>query len=282
MSKYIIVEDESITKYFKEIKKSSKLTSEEEIELSKKIQNGDQQAFNKLINANLKFVIKIAKDYQGQGLSLNDLISEGNEGLIKAAKRFDGSLGNRFISYAVWWIRQSIRESLNNNSRTIRLPTNIVGKIHSTKKDVNQFILKNGREPQYGEEFINNKGNVVVEDYVIPSCDSYNCSLKNSDNFYENELVNLIPCDNSTIYEGEDVKEEMIKKEINNILSILSDRERNIIELYFGIGKNHDGVTLEVIGDIYNLTKERVRQIKDKGIKKLRHNVHRLASLINE
>ncbi len=281
-NKYIIVDDESIAKYFKDIKKSEKLTSEEEFLLAKKIKEGDQVALNKMVTSNLKFVIKVAKEYQGQGLSLADLIGEGNEGLIKAANKFDRDKGCRFISYAVWWIRQSIREALNNYSRTIRLPTNIVTKIYTTKKDKNKFILENGRAPQYGETFINSKGETIVEDFVAPTCKSYNSPIFNNDNNYENELLDVIPSDFETIYEGEDVKNKLIKEEIENILSVLTNRERDIVELYFGINKEHEGVTLEVIGDIYNLTKERVRQIKDKAIKKLRHNVHKLATLINE
>lgn len=282
-NKYIIVEDESVVKYFKDIKKSEKMSPEEEYILSKRAQNGDRKALEKMVTANLKFVVKIAKEYQGQGLSLSDLINDGNEGLIKAATKFDRDKGCKFISYAVWWIRQSIRESLNNYSRTIRLPTNVVTKIYSNKKDTNRFMLENGRTPEYGEVYINNKGEEVVEDFVTPSCESFNINTNDDDDYKNNLLDVIVDSSFETIYEIEGVREKRVKEEINNILSVLSKRERNIIELYFGINSDlEEGVTLEAIGDTYNLSKERVRQIKDKAIKKLRHNVHTLAILINE
>ncbi|MEI6881255.1 MAG: RNA polymerase sigma factor RpoD/SigA [Bacteroidota bacterium] len=265
---------DSISKYFKDVRKSVILTPKEEVELAKKIKKGDQSAVDKLVNANLKFVVSIAKDYQGQGLPLSDLISEGNYGLIKAATRFDHKKGFRFISYAVWWVKQSIIQSLNDNARIVRLPANVINKISYLKKEIVKFEMENEREPVYGEIF--DKDNEPMALIHYPKCSSLN-EMINEDG---DELIELVGIEQ----EDEDrlVVDERLKKELNNTLSVLDERERVIIECYFGINTDFKPMTLEAIGERYNLTKERIRQIKEKAIRKLRHNAHDLFCLINE
>lgn len=265
---------DSISKYFKDVRKSVILTPKEEVELAKKIKEGDQSAVDKLVNANLKFVVSIAKDYQGQGLPLSDLISEGNYGLIKAATRFDHKKGFRFISYAVWWVKQSIIQSLNDNARIVRLPANVINKISYLKKEIVKFEMENERKPVYGEIF--DKDNEPMALIHYPKCSSLN-EMINEDG---DELIELVGIEQ----EDEDrlVVDERLKKELNNTLSVLDERERFIIECYFGIDTDFKPMTLEAIGERYDLTKERIRQIKEKAIRKLRHNAHDLFCLINE
>lgn len=265
---------DSISKYFKDVRKSVILTPKEEVELAKRIKEGDQSAVDKLVNSNLKFVVSIAKEYQGQGLSLSDLISEGNYGLIKAATRFDHEKGFRFISYAVWWVKQSIIQSLNDNARMVRLPANVINKISYLNKEIAKFEMENEREPVYGEIFDKDNEAMVFINY--PKCSSLN-EVINEDG---DELIELV----GTELEEEDklVVDERIKNELNNTLSVLDERERAIIETYFGVNTNLEPMTLEAIGEKYNLTKERIRQIKEKAIRKLRHNSHDLFCLINE
>jgi RNA polymerase primary sigma factor len=273
--KFINFNDEdTLGKYFKEIRKSTILTQKEEIELAKKIKKGNQNAINKLVNANLKFVVSIAKEYQGQGLPLSDLINEGNYGLIKAATRFDHKKGFRFISYAVWWIKQSIIQSLNENARVVRLPANVINKLSKLNKEISKFELENEREPVFGEIF--DKYNEAVSLIKYPKHSSLN-DIINEDG---DELLELIPDDITDKDELEiDIK---LKEQINKTLSILNERERVIIELYFGINSGCESMTLESIGERYSLTKERIRQIKEKAIRKLRHNSHDLYSFVNE
>ena len=273
--KFINFNDEdTLGKYFKEIKKSTILTQKEEVELAKKIKRGNQNAINKLVNANLKFVVSIAKEYQGQGLPLSDLINEGNYGLIKAATRFDHKKGFRFISYAVWWIKQSIIQSLNENARVVRLPANVINKLSKLNKEISKFELENEREPVFGEIF--DKYNEPVSLIKYPKHSSLN-DIINEDG---DELLELIPDDITDKDELEnDIK---LKEEINKTLSILNERERVIIELYFGINSGFESITLESIGERYSLTKERIRQIKEKAIRKLRHNSHDLYSFVNK
>ena len=273
--KFINFNDEdTLGKYFKEIRKSTILTQKEEIELAKKIKKGNQNAINKLVNANLKFVVSIAKEYQGQGLPLSDLINEGNYGLIKAATRFDHKKGFRFISYAVWWVKQSIIQSLNENARVVRLPANVINKISQLNKEISKFELENEREPVFGEIF--DKYNEAFSLIKYPKHSSLN-QIINEDG---DELLELIPDDITDKDELEiDIK---LKEEINKTLSILNERERVIIELYFGINSGCESMTLESIGERYSLTKERIRQIKEKAIRKLRHNSHDLYSFVNE
>jgi RNA polymerase primary sigma factor len=265
--------DDSIAKYFKDVKKSIILTKEQEVDLAKRIKLGDQKAIHQLVKANLKFVISIAKEYQGQGLPLSDLINEGNYGLIKAASKFDHKKGFRFISYAVWWIKQSILQSLNDNARIVRLPANVISKISYLNKEITKFETENEREPIFGEIF--DKDNDIMSLVIYPRCASLN-EVINEDG---DELIDLIPIEDS-----EDSLEidERLKNEINKTLSVLETRERMIIEAYFGINTDCRPMTLEAIGERYNLTKERIRQIKEKAIRKLRHNAHDLYNLINE
>ena len=273
--KFINFNDEdSLGKYFKEIRKSTILTQKEEIDLAKKIKRGNQNAINRLVNANLKFVVSIAKEYQGQGMPLSDLINEGNYGLIKAATRFDHKKGFRFISYAVWWIKQSIIQSLNENARVVRLPANVINKISQLNKEISKFELENEREPVFGEIF--DKYNEAFSLIKYHKHSSLN-QIINEDG---DELLELIPDDITDKDALEiDIK---LKEEINKTLSILNERERVIIELYFGINSGCESMTLESIGERYGLTKERIRQIKEKAIRKLRHNSHDLYSFVNE
>lgn len=266
--------EDSVTKYFKDIKKTSLLTQEEEILLAKRIQLGDQDAIDKLVTSNLKFVISIAKEYQGQGLPLSDLINEGNYGLLKAATKFDYNKGFRFISYAVWWVKQSILESLNENARTVRLPANVINKISYLNKEIAKFEKDNEREPVFGEIF--DKNNEVAVLLTYPRCSSLN-DVINEDG---DEMVDLLVSDDTT--NNELVIDARIKDGLNKVLDILDERERDIIESYFGLNKEHDGMTLEAIGEKYGLTKERIRQIKFKALRKIRHNAENLYALINE
>lgn len=272
--KYTIFEtDDSVTKYFKEVRKSKILTPNEELILAKRIKAGDEKAKQELIQANLKFVISIAKEYQGQGLLLCDLINEGNYGLIKAANRFDHTRGFRFISYAVWWVKQSIIQSLNDNARIVRLPVNVINKISKLNKDIVKFENDNEREPVYGEIFDNDK-----EFFGLNY--SKTSSLNQMINDDGDELIELIPSESEN--PDQDEINGLIKKELNKTLMVLDDRERAIIENYFGINTDFEPMTLEEIGELYGLTKERIRQIKLKALRKLRHNAHNLQTLMNE
>lgn len=271
--KYVNFEnDDTIGKYFKDVRKSIVLTPTQEVELAKRIENGDDKAMHELVNANLKFVISVAKEYQGQGLTLSDLINEGNYGLIKAATRFDHKRGFRFISYAVWWIRQSIIQSLNDNARIVRLPANVINKMSYLNKEIAKFEYENEREPVFGE--IKDKDKDTSSMLYFPKCVSLNESI----NEEGDELIQLIA---SEVEEEILIIDDRVKTQINKTLSILDDREREIIESYFGINSQCEGMTLEAIGEKYSLTKERIRQIKQKAIRKLRHNAHDLFTLIN-
>jgi RNA polymerase primary sigma factor len=258
---YILINRcDTITKYFKDVNNTELLTIEEETELANKIQaDGDELAIEKLVKSNLKFVVSIAKEYQGMGLALPDLISDGNLGLIKAATRFDPTRGFRFISYAVYWIKQSIMQSLNDNSRMIRLPSNIINKISKSYKD--------------------NKP-LGSDDEIYPTCISLNTKLYG--NSKEFEILDVLPDDSVDEFEILDRETLKLKDAINKSLSMLNDRERGIIECYYGINTHCEPMTLEAIGDKYHLTKERIRQIKEKAIRRLRHNNDELYSLINQ
>lgn len=266
--RFIETSEDSISNYLKEVRKIDLLTPEEEVELTKKIAEGDKRAQDKLVSANLRFVISIAKEYQGQGVPLVDLISEGNYGLIKAAKKFDHTKGFRFISYAVWWVKQSILQSLSENSRTVRLPVNITNQLMKIKREISQFEQDNHRPPT----------DVDMDLTILqhPTCTSLNDKI-NEDG---DEILDLIP-DNSFIRPDEDFYgEEMLKNEMEKTLSVLSDRERKIINMYFGIDGN--SLTLEQIGDEFGLTKERIRQIKEKALRKLKNNCTNLFEFIKK
>jgi RNA polymerase primary sigma factor len=270
--------EDSIGKYFKEVRKSELLTIDEEIALAKRIQEGDEVAVELLVKANLKFVISIAKEYQNQGLPLADLINEGNYGLIKAALRFDVTRGFRFISYAVWWVKQSIIQSLNDNSRMIRLPANVINKLYKIRKELEKFEFENEREAYIGEVLNSEKG--LDEDELsmmsIPKVNSLNVQI----NEEGGELSELI-ADTSEDVDDKYEIDQRVKQELDKALSVLDERERDIIESYFGINTEHSGMTLDDIGERYELTKERIRQIKEKAIRKLRHNSNNLFELIN-
>jgi RNA polymerase primary sigma factor len=261
--------EDTISKYFKDVKKTVSLTPEQEVELAIRIKNGDKSAIDELVTANLKFVVSVAKDYQGQGLTLSDLINEGNYGLIKAAYRFDHTRGFKFISYAVWWVKQSIMQSLNENSRVVRLPANVINKISKLNKefgngDDNENELMSDMS-DFDESLLNYQKTT---------------SLNHTINDDGNEIIDLIIGDDETSSETLEIS-DIVKTELKNILSDLDERERMIIESYFGINTEHDGMTLEAIGDKYDLTKERIRQIKEKAIRKLRHNTKKLQSLMS-
>jgi RNA polymerase primary sigma factor len=266
--KFIETCEDSISNYLKEVRKLDLITPTEEVELAKKIVDGDKKALDKLVNANLRFVISIAKEYQGHGIPLVDLISEGNYGLIKAATKFDHTKGFRFISYAVWWIRQSILQSLSENSRTVRLPVNIVNQLAKVKKEISQFEQENQREPTDMD--------MDLSVLLHPKCGSLNEKI-NEDG---DEILDLIS-DDSFVRPDEDFySEEILKVELEKTLSVLSKRERDIVNMYFGV----DGVsmTLEQIGDEFGLTKERIRQIKEKALRKLKNNCENLFELIQK
>lgn len=266
--------DDTIAKYFKEVRKSVILTPQEELELAKRIKKGEQSAIDELVKANLKFVISIAKEYQNQGLQLSDLINEGNYGLIKAAQRFDHNRGFRFISYAVWWVKQSIIQGLNDNARTVRLPANVINKLAYLNKQIAKFEHQNEREPVFGEIF--DKDAEAMAILSFPKIASLNETI----NEEGDELIELIVGEDPS--DNEFVIDERIKSELNKTLDILTEREREIVECYFGVNIDSEPMTLEAIGEKFGLTKERIRQIKEKAIRKCRHNAHDLYSLINE
>ncbi len=264
--KYIDQSEESISKYLKEVRKTNTLTPEEEVVITKKIFEGDESQIELLVKANLRFVISIAKEYQGQGIPLVDLINEGNYGLIKAAKKFDYTRGFRFISYAVWWIRQSILQSLSDNSRTVRLPVNITNQLSKIRKEIAQFEQENQRKPIHGE--------MDLSVLNHPTCGSLNDKV-NEDG---DEVLDLVEDTSFERPDSDFYSDDILKKNIEKTLSILSDREKTIINMYFGI----DGspMTLEQIGEEYDLTKERIRQIKEKSLRKLRSNCDNLFDFV--
>lgn len=269
--------DDSVTKYFKEVRKSTIITAEEEVELSKRIQEGDDSAIEELVFANLKFVISIAKEYKNQGLPLCDLINEGNYGLIKAATKFDHTRGFRFISYAVWWVKQSIIQSLNDNARTIRLPTNVINKLSQLRKEIDKFKLENEREPVYGDIEIEGE-NVEIFNFE----QNVTKSLNDVINETGSELYEIIENPNTVEVENFYDIDNIVKDELTKVLILLSDRERLIIEYYYGLDSKYEPMTLEAIGEKFNLTKERVRQIKHNALRKLRHNSHELFNVLSK
>ena len=263
-------ESASLDKYLQEIGREELITAEEEVILAKKIKDGDQSALEKLTRANLRFVVSVAKQYQNQGLSLPDLINEGNLGLIKAARRFDETRGFKFISYAVWWIRQSILQALAEQSRIVRLPLNQVGSLNKINKAFSKLEQQFEREPTADElaEVLDLPIDKVSDTMKVSgrhvSMDAPFANGEESSLF--DVLVNL---DSPKADTG--LMNESLSKEIDRALSTLTERERDVVKLFFGIGLNH-GLTLEEIGDKFDLTRERVRQIKEKAIRRLRHS----------
>ena len=262
-------ESASLDKYLQEIGKEDLITVEEEVELAQRIRKGDQRALEKLTRANLRFVVSVAKQYQNQGLSLPDLITEGNLGLIKAAEKFDETRGFKFISYAVWWIRQSILQALAEQSRIVRLPLNQVGSLNKINKAYARFEQENERRPSPEE---------LAETLDLPAekvADTLRVSGRHISvdaPFVEgedNSLLDVLVNDDSPIADRTLINESL-STEVERALSTLTERERDIIKLFFGI--NCQEMTLEEIGEKFGLTRERVRQIKEKAIRRLRHS----------
>ncbi len=262
-------ESQSLDKYLQEIGKVELLTSEEEVDLARKIKKGEQKALEKLTKANLRFVVSVAKQYQNQGLSLGDLINEGNLGLIKAAKRFDETRGFKFISYAVWWIRQSILQALAEQSRIVRLPLNRVGALNKIGKAFSTLEQEFEREPSASElaEELDMSLFEVADTLKISGRHlSMDAPFAQGE---DNRLLDVIQDERTPLPDNE-LMRESLSREVERALSTLSDREAEVIRLYFGLGREHS-LTLEEIGEKFNLTRERVRQIKEKAIRRLRH-----------
>ncbi len=261
-------ESQSLDKYLQEISKEELITADEEVELAQRIKAGDQIALEKLIKSNLRFVISVAKQYQNQGLTLPDLINEGNLGLIKAAQRFDETRGFKFISYAVWWIRQSILQALAEQSRIVRLPLNQVGSLNKLNKTFSKLEQQYERAPS-SEELAEELD--ITEDKVNDTLKVGGRHVSMDAPFQEgedNSLLDVLINDDSPNADI-DLMSESLHREIKRSLSTLSEREREVIILFFGIGMKH-GLTLEEIGTKFDLTRERVRQIKEKAIRRLR------------
>ncbi len=262
-------ESQSLDKYLQEIGKVDLLTPDEEVTLAQKIKEGDQLALEKLTKANLRFVVSVAKQYQNQGLSLGDLINEGNLGLIKAAKRFDETRGFKFISYAVWWIRQSILQALAEQSRIVRLPLNRVGSLNKISKSFSELEQKFEREPSPEEiaEVLDLTTSEVVDTLKISGRHvSVDAPFVQGE---ENRLLDVLENEDE---ESPDMglMTDSLRKEVQRALSTLTKREADVVTLYFGLNGQHS-LTLEEIGEEFNLTRERVRQIKEKAIRRLRH-----------
>lgn len=260
-------ESASLDKYLQEIGRKELITVDEEVELAQRIKQGDQAALDKLVSANLRFVVSVAKQYQNQGLSLPDLIDEGNLGLIKAAQKFDETRGFKFISYAVWWIRQSILQALAEQSRIVRLPLNQVGSLNKIGKALSRFEQENERRPSPEE---------LAEQLDVP-VDKISDTMKVSGRHVsvdapfvegeDNSLLDVLVNDDAPIADRS-LMNESLSKEIDRALATLTERESEIIKMFFGIGCQE--MTLEEIGDKFGLTRERVRQIKEKAIRRLR------------
>ena len=262
-------ESQSLEKYLQEIGKVDLITPEEEVNLAIRIKQGDQIALEKLTKANLRFVVSVAKQYQNQGLSLSDLINEGNLGLIKAAQRFDETRGFKFISYAVWWIRQSILQALAEQSRIVRLPLNKVGLSNKISKAYSQLEQEFEREPST-EELANilEIGTEEVETTLGVAARHVSVDAPFVDS-EDNTLLDVLENPNSDAADSELSHYDSLRREIERSLGTLTERQRDVIKLYFGIGVEHP-MSLEDIGEKFSLTRERVRQIKDKAITKLR------------
>lgn len=260
-------ESASLDKYLQEIGRKDLITVDEEVELAQKIKQGDQAALDKLVSANLRFVVSVAKQYQNQGLSLPDLIDEGNLGLIKAAQKFDETRGFKFISYAVWWIRQSILQALAEQSRIVRLPLNQVGSLNKIGKALQRFEQENERRPSPAE--LAEQLDVPVEKIV----DTMKVSGRHVSvdapfvDGEDNSLLEVLPNEDSPMADSS-LTQESLSKEVNRALEQLNPRERDILKMFFGIGCQE--MTLEEIGAKFDLTRERVRQIKEKAIRRLK------------
>ena len=262
-------ESASLDKYLQEIGREELITVEDEVELAQRIRKGDQEALEKLTRANLRFVVSVAKQYQNQGLSLPDLINEGNLGLIKAAEKFDETRGFKFISYAVWWIRQSILQALAEQSRIVRLPLNQVGSLNKINKALSKFEQENERLPSPEElAVILDIPREKIADTLRVSGRHVSVDAPFVDG-EDNNLLDVLPnTDSPNADRG--LLNESLNKEIERALSTLTERERDIVKYFFGIGSVE--MTLEEVGEHFGLTRERVRQIKEKAIRRLRHS----------
>lgn len=264
-------ESESLEKYLQEIGKEELLSTDEEVELAQRIRKGDRKALERLTKANLRFVVSVAKQYQNQGLSLPDLINEGNLGLIKAAEKFDETRGFKFISYAVWWIRQSILQAIAEQSRIVRVPLNQVGSVNKINRMLNKFEQENERRPSSEE---------ISEQTDIPQEKVDEAIMVNSRHVSvdapfvdgeDNSLLDVLVNDDAPMADRELVIESL-RSEIDTVLKMLNERERNVITAFYGIGQPE--MTLDEIGNKFGLTRERVRQIKEKAIRRLRNSTN--------
>lgn len=262
-------ESASLDKYLQEIGHEELLSVDEEVELAQKIKKGDRRALERLTRANLRFVVSVAKQYQNQGLSLPDLINEGNVGLIKAAEKFDETRGFKFISYAVWWIRQSILQAIAEQSRIVRLPLNQVGSVNKINRELNKFEQEHERRPSVDE--IADRID-LPEDKIEEAMKINNRHVSMDAPFVDGEDNSLLDvlADNDMPMADKALVQESLRKEIDRAIELLNDREQKVVRAFFGIGSPE--MTLEEIGEKYNLTRERVRQIKEKAIRRLRHN----------
>jgi RNA polymerase primary sigma factor len=262
-------ESAALEKYLQEIGHEELLTTDEEVALAQQIRKGDRKALEKLTKANLRFVVSVAKQYQNQGLSLPDLINEGNLGLIKAAEKFDETRGFKFISYAVWWIRQSILQAIAEQSRLVRIPLNQVGSVNKINRAQNKFEQEHERRPNVNE--IAEKTDLPeekVEDAIKANSRHVSVDAPFADGD-DNSLLDILTDSSSPMADNELVKESL-RDEIKRALNMLNERERNILEAVFGIGQPE--MTYAEIGDKYGLSRERVRQIKEKALRRLRNN----------
>ena len=264
-------ESESLEKYLQEIGKEELLSTDEEVELAQRIRKGDRKALDRLTKANLRFVVSVAKQYQNQGMSLPDLINEGNLGLIKAAEKFDETRGFKFISYAVWWIRQSILQAIAEQSRIVRVPLNQVGSVNKINRMLNKFEQENERRPSSVE---------ISEQTDIPQEKVDEAIMVNSRHVSvdapfvdgeDNSLLDVLVNDDAPMADRQLVMESL-RSEIATILKMLNERERNVITAFYGIGQPE--MTLDEIGNKFGLTRERVRQIKEKAIRRLRNSTN--------
>lgn len=262
-------ENASLDKYLQEIGHEELISAEEEVELARRIKTGDRKALEKLTKANLRFVVSVAKQYQNQGLSLPDLINEGNIGLLKAAEKFDETRGFKFISYAVWWIRQSILQAIAEQGRVVRLPLNQVGSVNRINKVLSKFEQENERRPSVDE--IADKTDLPhekIEDVLKVNTRQVSVDAPMADGD-GTSMIDFMQSDSDPSTDEELLKESL-RAEITSALSVLNDRERNVIEAFYGI--NQPECTMEEIGKKYGLTRERVRQIREKAIRRLKQN----------
>lgn len=262
-------ESASLDKYLQEIGHEELLTTDQEVELAQRIRKGDKRALERLTKANLRFVVSVAKQYQNQGLSLPDLINEGNVGLIKAAEKFDETRGFKFISYAVWWIRQSILQAIAEQSRLVRLPLNQVGSVNKITRELNKFEQEHERKPSVDE---------IAERVDLPEDKIADAMKANSRHVSmdapiadgeDSSMIDFLAGDSSNT--DRELAIESLKAEVSRILKLLNDKEQKVLRAFFGIDGSPE-MTLDEIGEKYNLTRERVRQIKEKALRRLRHN----------